>query len=106
MTVTSQSSERFLAARLHKPYQPLPGVYDEMIAADGTIRPHRVRFLDGLEGMSDSELTKHLRLAERLLHENGLTYADATPHHSERPWDLDFVPVLIGANEWRMLEQD
>ena len=80
MTVTSQSSERFPAARLHKPYQPLPGVYDEMIAADGSIRPHWVRFLDGLEGMSDSELTKHLRLAERLLHENGLTYtADATP---------------------------
>jgi uncharacterized circularly permuted ATP-grasp superfamily protein len=76
-----------------------------MIAADGFIRPHWARFLDGLEGMSDGELAKRWRLAERLLHENGLTYtADATTN-ADRPWDLDFVPVLIDADEWRMLEQ-
>ena len=106
MTATSQTSDRFPSARLHELYRPLPGIHDEMIAADGSIRPHWARFLDGLEDMSDGELGRRWRLAERLLHENGLTYtADASADRSDRPWDLDFVPVLIGADEWRMLEQ-
>ncbi|MGE5442560.1 MAG: circularly permuted type 2 ATP-grasp protein [Bacteroidota bacterium] len=105
VTVTSRSSDRVAAVGLHERYRPPPGTYDEMIAADGSIRPHWARFLDGLEGMSEGELARRWRLAERLLHENGLTYtADATTH-ADRPWDLDFVPVLIGADEWRMLEQ-
>ncbi len=106
MSVTSQFSDSFPSAGLHELYQPLAGVYDEMIAVDGSIRRHWTRFLDGLEGMSDGELARRWRLAERLLHENGLTYtADATTDHSDRPWDLDFVPVLIGADEWRVLEE-
>src|SRR5512132_36497 len=105
VTVTSRSSDRVAAVGLHERYRPPPGTYDEMIAADGSIRPHWARFLDGIEGMSDGELARRWRLAERLLHENGLTYtADATTH-ADRPWALDFVPVLIGADEWRMLEQ-
>jgi hypothetical protein len=41
-----------------------------------------------------------------VLHENGLTYtADVGAGRSGRPWDLDFVPMLIGADEWRSLEQ-
>ena len=76
-----------------------------MLASDGSIRPHWARFLDGLTDMSDGELARRWRLAERLLHENGLTYrGDARTAHSDRPWDLDFVPVLIDADEWRALE--
>jgi uncharacterized circularly permuted ATP-grasp superfamily protein/uncharacterized alpha-E superfamily protein len=105
MTVTSQLADRLRSVGRHELYQPLSGIYDEMFATDGSIRPHWARFLDGLKDMSDSELARRWRLAERLLHENGLTYrGDATTDHSDRPWNLDFVPVLIGADEWRALE--
>ena len=105
MTVTSQLSDRVACVGLHELYRPLPGIYDEMIAADGSIRPHWAGFLDGLRVMSDGELVRRWRLAEQLLHENGLTYTADPTAHADRPWDLDFVPVLIGADEWRMLEQ-
>jgi uncharacterized circularly permuted ATP-grasp superfamily protein/uncharacterized alpha-E superfamily protein len=55
--------------------------------------------------MGDGELAKRWRLAERLLHENGLTYTGNAADRSERPWDLDFVPVVIDAAEWRVLEE-
>ena len=72
----------------------------------GRLRPHWRQFIDGLETMGEAERAKHWRLAERLLHENGLTYtADAGAGSAERPWDLDFVPVVLGAEDWHALEQ-
>lgn len=111
MTSPSRPSPRALSdglsvGSLHAGYAPLPGVYDEMVAADGCLRPHWRQFIDGLESMTDGELERRWRLAGRLLHENGLTYtADLDADRSERPWDLDFVPVVIGASEWRVLEE-
>lgn len=110
MTLASRPSPRALSGglsvgSLHAGYVPPPGVYDEMIAADGRLRPHWRQFITGLERMTDGELERRWRLAGRLLHENGLTYtADLDADRSERPWDLDFVPVVIGAEEWRFLE--
>jgi hypothetical protein len=44
----------------------LLGVYDEMIAADSSLRPQwRRRFNYGLEGMAEGELAKRWLLAER-----------------------------------------
>lgn len=87
-------------------YTPLPGVYDEMMSANGELRPQWRQFLNGLESMTDLELARRWRLAERLLHENGLTYtAQLDANRDERPWNLDFVPVVIGAAEWQALEE-
>ncbi len=111
MTLPSRPSPRALSGglsvgSLHAGYVPPPGVYDEMVAADGCLRPHWQQFIAGLESMTDGELERRWRLAGRLLHENGLTYtADLDADRSERPWDLDFVPVVIGEAEWRFLEE-
>ena len=103
---TRQVSDRVASIGLHDLYRPLSGIHDEMIAADGSIRPHWAAFLDGLAGLSDGELARRSRLAERMLHENGLTYTADSATHADRPWDLDFMPVLIGADEWSMLSRD
>ncbi len=110
MTSSSRPSPRALSGglsvgSLHAGYAPPPGVYDEMITGDGCLRPHWQQFIAGLERMTDGELERRWRLAGRLLHENGLTYtADLDADRSERPWDLDFIPVVIGAAEWQFLE--
>ncbi|MBK8174695.1 MAG: circularly permuted type 2 ATP-grasp protein [Rhodospirillales bacterium] len=109
MSKIDQASEVLRAGRLHDTYTPLPGVYDEMVSADGCLRPHWRQFIDGLESMSESELGKRWRLAERLLHENGLTYtadvgSGGSGGYAGRPWNLDFVPLVIDASEWRALE--
>jgi uncharacterized circularly permuted ATP-grasp superfamily protein/uncharacterized alpha-E superfamily protein len=83
-------------------YQPLPGVYDEMLSPSGSPRPHWRRFLDVMQGMPGRELVRRWRLAERLLHENGLTYT--LDPGSDRPWELDFVPLLIDGEEWKAVE--
>jgi uncharacterized circularly permuted ATP-grasp superfamily protein/uncharacterized alpha-E superfamily protein len=86
-------------------YRTLPGVYDEMMTADGVARPHWRTFLAGLEAMSGHELKERWRGAARLLHEHGLTYAaDPFVDAPGRPWQLDFVPALLQAGEWRALE--
>ena len=88
------------AGGLLRSYHPLAGTHDEMIGADGEIRPHWRRFVEVLDGLPHRELSRRWRLAGRLLHENGLTY---TLDHAagDRPWELDFVPMVIDADEWR-----
>ena len=81
-------------------------VYDEMVASDGTVRPHWQDFLGSIEAMAGGELDRRWRSAERLLRENGLTYdSPAEAEGGERPWELDAVPLLIPADEWERLEQ-
>ncbi len=89
---------------LLRSYRPQAGTHDEMIGADGHIRPHWRRFVEVLDGLPHRELLRRWRLAGRLLHENGLTYT-LDPAAGDRPWELDFVPMAIDAGEWRQIEQ-
>lgn len=74
---------------------------DEMVDADGVLRPHWKRFVGLLDDLGPAELRKRWDQARRLIHENGIThnvYGD--PHGLDRPWSLDFIPLLIAAEEW------
>jgi uncharacterized circularly permuted ATP-grasp superfamily protein/uncharacterized alpha-E superfamily protein len=73
---------------------------------DRTVRPHWRRFIAGLDAIHPEDLVKRWQAAGRLLHENGLSYTvDSDVRPSGRPWDLDFMPVLLDAAEWRTLER-
>lgn len=77
-----------------------------MMTADGAIRPHWHGFVQDLDGLPADTLAKGLRKAERLLHENGLAYTlAASTAAPDRPWGLDFVPLVLPADEWRTVEQ-
>jgi uncharacterized circularly permuted ATP-grasp superfamily protein/uncharacterized alpha-E superfamily protein len=97
---------RFDAARLAQDYQPLSGVYDEMCAASGELRPHWEYLIRACEALGAEELGRRWLEARRLLHENGVTYNvydDA--QQTERLWPLDPIPVLITSGEWSTIEQ-
>jgi uncharacterized circularly permuted ATP-grasp superfamily protein/uncharacterized alpha-E superfamily protein len=86
-------------------YQPLNGIFDEMKAADGQLRPHWQKLVGALRALSPEEMEGRWKRVERILYENGLTHdifadGDAT----ERPWRLDALPLLISAADWRWLE--
>jgi uncharacterized circularly permuted ATP-grasp superfamily protein/uncharacterized alpha-E superfamily protein len=103
--LSQPSSETTEPPSLLRSYRPLPGVYDEMMTGNGVVRPHWATFIAGLEAMPKRELEDRWRGAARLLHEHGLTYAaDAVSDAHRRPWQLDFVPALLQAGEWRALE--
>ena len=87
-------------------YRTVAGVYDEMMDAEGRIRPHWAAFLAGLERMQESERQQAWDTAQRLVGENGVTYnVYDDPEGLGRPWRLDPIPLLIGAEDWRRLEK-
>jgi len=87
-------------------YRARPGVYDEMLDADGSIRPHWRRFLDGFLRLPPDQLQGAVEAAGRMLDEYDVTYVvKGDPEGSARPWRLDLLPLLIGAREWSTLER-
>ncbi len=106
--VDRQSGEEGSAAghQLVAGYRTVAGVYDEMMDADGRVRPHWAAFLAGLERMQAPGREQSWDTAQRLVRENGVTYnVYDDPQGVSRPWRLDPVPLLIGANDWRQLEK-
>ena len=82
-------------------YQPLPGVYDEMFAAPGNLRPHWLQFVELINRLGPSELGRRWEQAQRLISENGVTYnVHGDSQGKDRPWELDAIPLLLPAAEW------
>ena len=87
-------------------YPMLRGRWDEMVGTDGGLRPHWDQFIAGLAAMPQAEMHKRWERALRLIRENGVTYNifDDTSGLG-RPWQLDPVPMILSAQEWRSLER-
>jgi len=72
-----------------------------MIQAARTLRPHWREFVSLLDELKPGEFGHRRDLARRLIHQNGVThnvYGD--PNGLDRPWNLDFIPLLIPAAQW------
>ena len=86
-------------------YSTSPGAYDEMLSADGLVRQQWRPLLDGIGGLSEADRKLAFRNAQRMLHQNGMTYvARDDPNRRSRPWQLDLLPMLIQPSEWQALE--
>lgn len=87
-------------------YAPREQGYDELVDGSGNLREHWTRFAQLLGGLGGAELTRRWETVQRQLRENGVTYNvydDSRGMH--RPWQLDPVPLLLQAEEWRVLER-
>ena len=76
-----------------------------MLDSDGSLRPHWKMFVSMLDDLGREELKKRWEQARHLIHENGIThnvYGD--PNGLDRPWSLDFVPLLLPADQWREID--
>ena len=91
--------------RLFEGYEPLKGVYDEMLSAPGGLRPHCEGFVRSLESIGQREFASRWEGAKRSIREDGVTYnIYGAPEGVDRPWELDMVPLLISPAEWARLE--
>src|SRR5438132_1504685 len=91
--------------RLFDGYRPPEGVYDEMTAQAGSLRPHCERLVGALETIGRHELVARWDNARRAIRDNGVTYnVYGDPASVARPWALDMVPMVISAAEWSRLE--
>lgn len=86
-------------------YVPLPGVWDELVDAHGTIRPHWRALLAALADREPGELSRRFASADRYLRDAGVFFRvyDAAGG-DERPWPMSHVPVLLDPQEWAGIE--
>jgi uncharacterized circularly permuted ATP-grasp superfamily protein/uncharacterized alpha-E superfamily protein len=79
--------------------------YDELLAAPGKVREHWRGFVAQMSAGGVESVKRGIELARRLVLENGVTYnVYADPQGKDRPWILDPLPLLMGAEEWRRIE--
>ncbi|MDF7798314.1 circularly permuted type 2 ATP-grasp protein [Pontiellaceae bacterium B1224] len=85
-------------------FRPLPGAYPEMLAPDGTIRPHWQPMLRQLEEYGARNIDARWLRTQRMIRENGVTYNVYDDEQgSSHPWMLDPVPLMIDPDEWEAL---
>lgn len=82
-----------------------PGHFDELRDDQGRLRPPWRDFVTQLGAPLDDLQRRHEEMA-RQIREDGITYnvynAQGGP---SRPWSLEVLPFIIGADEWRGLER-
>lgn len=77
---------------------------DEMVEPDGALRPHWRMLVNSLDDLGPGEIIRRWEQARRLIRENGIThnvYGDPQGH--ARPWNLDLIPLLLSAAEWKVV---
>ena len=81
-----------------------PGHHDELRDEAGQLREVWHSFASHLGAPLD-DLERRRSLLSRQIHEDGITYnVYGGEQGSVRPWSLEVLPRIIGADEWRALE--
>ena len=90
---------------LFSAYSGADGAYDELCSSPGVLRPHWERLAGALDKLGREEVNLRSENGRRIIREHGVTYnVYADPQGMDRPWELDAVPQLIPASEWRIIE--
>ena len=86
-------------------YAARDGRYDELLSEPGLPRPQWDTFLRSLAAREGPEIGETLAQMEREIRENGVTYnVYADPKGADRPWEVDPLPLIVGADEWASIE--
>lgn len=82
------------------------GHYDELRTPDGGLRPAWQQFFTHLGATGFADLDRRAAMLARQIRDDGITYNAHRPGGGgERPWSLDLLPLVIGADEWARIEQ-
>jgi len=80
--------------------------YDELFDAEGQVRPVWRPFLQALSKIRREDFAQRWEQARDLIHDNGVTYqVYGDDNGSERPWNLDPIPMLLPQDEWEEIER-
>src|SRR6202142_931869 len=100
-----EGGARPMTVDLHQTPLHYGNSYDELSADGVTPRPHWAHLMESLQAIGLEELGRRWARAERRIRENGITYnVYGDPLGASRAWQIDIVPLLIPAEEWRYIE--
>ena len=85
-------------------YEPLPGIPDEFMDAEGRCRPHWLRLLSALAAFEPNEMRQRFSASDRRIRSRGLSYRVAG-EKNERVWPISRMPLLVAEAEWRQIAQ-
>ncbi len=80
--------------------------FDEMVAADGTVRPHYARFRELFQSLTPQEFDLKRQAVDLAFLRQGVTfnvYGDSAG--AEKIFPFDLLPRIIPAREWEMIER-
>jgi uncharacterized circularly permuted ATP-grasp superfamily protein/uncharacterized alpha-E superfamily protein len=85
-------------------YSLLPGIPDEMIAADGRVRPVWQKLIGAFDDLGPEELAGRFERADQYLRDAGVYYRKYDgAEGKERAWPLAHVPLLIDEADWNTI---
>jgi uncharacterized circularly permuted ATP-grasp superfamily protein/uncharacterized alpha-E superfamily protein len=85
-------------------YVPSASRYDEMVDDIQIPRPHWRAFLTHLSTLPMETMLGRSRFVEDAIASDGVTYnVYADPKGTSRPWELDLLPLILPADEWRTI---
>jgi len=87
-------------ARLLAGYRPLPGVSDELLDAQGQVRPVWRNFIAHLAKMPAEDISRRLDLGDQYLRDAGVFFRQYGEDQTERSWPLSHIPIQIHETEW------
>lgn len=92
--------------RLLSGYSRLDDVPDELIGADGRIRPVWNDLIQSIAAMPEDELTARMARGDQYLRDAGVFYRHYGPQDTtERDWPLSHMPLLIDETEWNVIAE-
>ncbi len=84
---------------------PEPPRYDELRDAAGAVRPAWKPLAEALTGMAPEDYVRRCVAAQAVLRDNGVTYNVYDDAEGQaRLWQLDIVPFVVDAADWRAIE--
>jgi uncharacterized circularly permuted ATP-grasp superfamily protein/uncharacterized alpha-E superfamily protein len=101
MSLQTNTVRKNQASRILAGYQALPGTPDDLLGADGLIRPVWAGLIAALDEMPASALAQRIARGSQYLRDAGVFYRRyGAQDTSEREWPLSAMPVLIDETEW------
>jgi uncharacterized circularly permuted ATP-grasp superfamily protein/uncharacterized alpha-E superfamily protein len=80
--------------------------YDEMLDAQRAPREHWRMMFDRLAATPAEAMRERLQWVQREVREAGVTYnVYADPQGTDRPWELDVLPLILPHDEWQGIER-
>ncbi len=98
------SSRQVLPAPFHE-YE-LDGAYDEMVGANGSVRPHYQRLYEGILNLEPGELRRRQQIADLSFLHQGITFTVyGREEGTERIFPNDPLPRILTQEEWSRIER-